>query len=418
MDHFTYKNGILHAEDTAITTIEAGIGTPFYCYSQATLTRHVQVVKDATRALNPLICFAVKACPNIAILHLLGRQGLGADVVSEGEMFRALKAGIAANKIVFSGVGKARREMQAALNAGIFQFNVESKAELLVLNEEAGKIGKKAPVALRINPDVDAKTHAKISTGKKENKFGISMDAATALFDEASSFPNIHLQGISMHIGSQLTDLAPFEEAFTRARQFVENLQSNGHSIKVLDIGGGLGVPYHDGGTPPTPDAYGALVSRIFAGIDAQIVMEPGRLIAGNAGILVAKVLYMKENAGRHYAVLDAGMNDLMRPALYDSHHTILAVEEAKNHTTRLADIVGPVCESSDVFAKQAPLGNLAEGDLVAFRTAGAYGASMSNMYNSRLNVPEVLVNGQTPTLIRKRPTYEDMLRDEQLPEG
>lgn len=413
MDHFAYKNGQLHAEDVALSTIATAVGTPFYCYAEATFIRHVDVLKQATAPVNPMICFAVKACPNIAILRLLGAQGLGADVVSQGEMFRALKAGIAANRIVFSGVGKARDEMQAALQTGIFQFNVESAAELTVLNEEAQKLGKVAPVALRINPDVDAKTHAKISTGKKENKFGISIAAAKQIFANKAQYPAIKLQGISMHIGSQLTELAPFEAAFARARQFVEDLQSHGHIIDVLDIGGGLGVPYHDGAIPPEPSAYGALVARSFAGINAQIILEPGRLIAGNAGILVAKVLYMKENEGRHYAVLDAGMNDLMRPALYDSHHTVIAVDEALGHTTHNADIVGPVCESSDVFAKQAPFGDLKEGDLVAFRTAGAYGASMSNMYNSRPLVPEVLVSGSQFAIIRKRPSYDDMIADE-----
>jgi diaminopimelate decarboxylase len=414
MDHFHFKNGALHAENVAIKTIANAVGTPFYCYSSATFTRHVSVLKKAMQPLNPLMCFAVKACPNIAILRLLARLGLGADVVSGGELFRALKAGISPAKIVFSGVGKSRAEMRSALSANIFQFNIESRAELLTLNEEAGKLQKRTSIALRINPDVDAQTHAKISTGKKENKFGISLQEARDIYGDQMSFAHIDFNGISMHIGSQLTQLAPFEAAFSRIRHFVESLMQAGHQVHTLDIGGGLGVPYHDGQTPPCPDAYGKLVARIFKGLEVKLIVEPGRLIAANAGILVSQLLYIKENAGHHYAVIDAGMNDLMRPALYDSEHSIIAVDEAtRMDDSLLGDIVGPVCESSDVFAKSAPVGGLKQGDLVAFRTAGAYGASMSNAYNSRLLVPEILVHEDQFHIIRKRPDYDAMLQDE-----
>ncbi len=412
MDHFTYQHGELCAENVPIRRIAEAVGTPFYAYSTATLHRHVQVLREALSPLSPMLCFAVKACPNIAVLRTLAAAGMGADVVSGGELFRARKAGINPENIVFSGVGKTREEIDYALEEGIRQFNVESASELALLNECALKKNVKAPTALRINPDVDAKTHAKISTGKKENKFGISMRSARLLYAETAKMEGISVQGISMHIGSQLTSLAPFEEAYSRVREFVVELRAAGHTIRTLDIGGGLGVPYRDGDVPPLPADYGRMIAGIFSGLDIELICEPGRLIAGNAGILITRVVHLKENEGRHYAVVDAGMNDLMRPALYDSHHDIIPVMAA---TTALSafDVVGPVCESSDVFMKDTMLPVLHAGDLLALRTAGAYGASMSGSYNSRPLTPEVLVNSDQFAVIRARQGYEEMLRGE-----
>lgn len=415
MDHFSYRNGMLHAEDCALSAIAQQVGTPFYCYSRATLTRHAQVFTDALAAVDPLICFAVKANSNIAVLRVLAEAGLGADVVSEGELRRALTAGIDARKIVFSGVGKTAEEMRFALQQKILQFNVESDRELYLLNDVAKTMGVYAPIALRVNPDVDADTHAKISTGKKENKFGIDIDVAPAIYALAESLPNILVQGVSVHIGSQLTSLAPFRAAYLRVRELVAQLKAQGIPLKTIDLGGGLGVPYAESDAPPLPVEYGAMVAEIFAGTDAQIIVEPGRLIAGNSGMLVTKVLYVKR-AARTYVVTDAGMNDLMRPALYDALHGVMPVKEPRGHEAR-ADIVGPVCESSDVFAKDASLVMPGEGDLLAFRTAGAYGASMSNTYNSRLLVPEVLVDGDRFAVIRARPSYDAMLAVESIPD-
>lgn len=416
MDHFTYKNGELYAEGVALTRLAAEIGTPFYVYASATLTRHAQVFTQALAPVNPLICFAVKANSNIAVLKTLAAQGLGADVVSEGELRRALAAGIAPKKIVFSGVGKTKAEMRFALEQKIFQFNVESDRELLTLNDVAKEMGVYAPIALRVNPDVDAATHAKISTGKKENKFGIDIDIAPAIFALAESLPNILVQGVSVHIGSQLTTLEPFRAAYLRVKQLVAELK-NQHRIplRTIDLGGGLGVPYHEGEPPPLPVEYGALVSELFADFDGQLIVEPGRLIAGNAGLLVSEVLYVKRTA-RTYAIVDAGMNDLMRPALYDAVHATMPVRQREADAVPV-DIVGPVCESSDVFVKDAPMVAPKEGELLAFRTAGAYGASMSNSYNSRLMVPEVLVNGDQYAVIRRRPSYEAMLQQEVIPD-
>ena len=415
MDYFTYRDGVLHAEDVALTTIARDVGTPFYCYSAATLRRHAQVFTQALAAVKPMVCFAVKANSNIAVLRLLAQEGLGADVVSGGELRRALAASIAPEKIVFSGVGKTKDEMRFALQQKIFQFNVESDRELLTLNDIAKELGVYAPIALRVNPDVDADTHAKISTGKKENKFGIDIDIAPAIFKLAESLPNLMVRGVSVHIGSQLTSLAPFRAAYLRVKQLVADLKQMGIPLATIDLGGGLGVPYHADDVPPLPLEYGAMVQEIFGDSPAQLMFEPGRLIAGNAGVLVSEVLYMKRTA-RTYAIVDAGMNDLMRPALYDALHSIMPVQESQG-TPKPMDVVGPVCESSDVFAKDLPMPALNEGELIAFRTAGAYGASMSNTYNSRPTVPEVLVDGARYAVIRARPSYEDMLRDEQIPD-
>lgn len=415
MDHFSYKNGQLHAENVALSTLAKTVGTPFYVYSHATLTRHAQVFTEALSAVKPLVCFAVKANSNLAVLKVLAQSGLGADVVSEGELRRALAAGIAAQKIVFSGVGKTRAEMAFALKAGIHQFNVESDRELLALNEVAGSLGKRAPIALRVNPDVDAETHAKISTGKAENKFGIAIDAAPALYAQAAALPHIDVQGVSVHIGSQLTSLAPFRAAYARVKELVQQLKANGIMLRSIDLGGGLGVPYHEGQEPPLPAAYGAMVCEMFADWKGEIIVEPGRLIVGNAGLLVTQVLYVKRTANT-YVIVDAGMNDLMRPALYDAVHATMPVQEADAPISSVS-IVGPVCESSDVFVKDASLPLPAEGDLLAFRTAGAYGASMSNTYNSRLMIPEVMVRGEQFAIIRARPSYEEMLGVDVMPD-
>ncbi len=415
MDYFTYRNGTMHAEDVALERIAEQVGTPFYCYSAATLTRHAQVFSQALNGVNPLVCFAVKANSNIAVLRTLAKAGLGADVVSEGELRRALAAGIDPQKIVFSGVGKTPAEMRFALQQKILQFNVESDRELLTLNDVAKELKVYAPIALRVNPDVDADTHAKISTGKKENKFGIDIDIAPAVFKLAESLPNIMVQGVSVHIGSQLTSLAPFRAAYVRVRELVAQLKAQGIPLKTIDLGGGLGVPYRGNDAPPLPQEYGALVNEIFAGMDAQFIVEPGRLIAGNAGLLVTRTLYVKRTA-RTYVIVDAGMNDLMRPALYDAEHDVVSVKET-TASNAVADIVGPVCESSDVFVKDLAMPIPKEGELLAFRTAGAYGASMSNAYNSRLMVPEVLVSGDKFAVIRARPTYDEMLAAESIPD-
>lgn len=415
MDHFSYKNGTLHAEEVAIADIAATVGTPFYCYSHATLTRHAQVFSDSLAAVKPLICFAVKSNSNIAVLKTLANAGMGADVVSEGELRRALAAGIAPNKIVFSGVGKTRSEMKFALEQGILQFNVESERELIALDAVAAALNLKAPIALRVNPDVDAKTHAKISTGKKENKFGIDIDDAPRIYAIAQSLSHIHVQGVSVHIGSQLTDLAPFRDAYARVRTLVESLRASGIAIRTIDLGGGLGVPYATEDAPPPPAEYGALVAEMFGDFGADFIFEPGRLISGNAGILVTEVLYVK-HAAQVYVIVDAGMNDLMRPALYDAVHALVGVNESST-APAMVSVVGPVCESTDVFLKNVmmPLPN--EGDLMAFRTAGAYGASLSNSYNSRLLVPEVMVKGCEISIIRPRPSYADMLAAEVIPD-
>lgn len=415
MDFFTYRHGMLHAEDVSVEVIARDVGTPFYCYSTATLTRHASIFSDALKSVNPLVCFAVKACSNIAVLRVLAKAGLGADVVSEGELRRALAAGIAPDKIVFSGVGKTPDEMRFALQQKILQFNIESDRELLMLNDVAKAMKLYAPIALRVNPDVDADTHAKISTGKKENKFGIDIDLAPSVFKLAESLPNIMVKGVSVHIGSQLTNLAPFRAAYTRVRELVDTLRAQGIPLKTIDLGGGLGVPYRGNDAPPLPAEYGAMVSEVFAGYDAEFIVEPGRLIAGNAGIMVSKVLYVKR-AERTYVITDAGMNDLMRPALYDALHDVVPVKESTGAQSP-ADIVGPVCESSDVFARDALVAMPKEGELIAFRTAGAYGASMSNTYNSRLLIPEVLVSGDQYALIRPRPSYDAMLSAETIPD-
>ncbi len=417
MDHFQYRDGVLYAEDVALPEIAADVGTPFYCYSSATLVRHYEVFDQALSALEKrMVCFAVKANSHVGVLATLARAGAGADVVSEGEIRQALVAGIPASRIVFSGVGKKPSEMRFALEAGIFQFNVESLPELHALSEQAVALGAEASIALRVNPDVNPETHAKISTGQKESKFGIPMEQALEVYATAASLPGIRVQGVSVHIGSQLTVLEPFRNAFLRVRALVEELRAAGHAIEVIDLGGGLGIPYTRGNEPPLPDAYGAIVTEVMDGMDATFVFEPGRMIAGNAGIMVSEVIYVKQGAERNYLIVDAGMNDLVRPSMYDAHHDIVPVLEARQAETMVADVVGPVCETGDIFAKDREVAAVSPGDLVAFRSAGAYGAVMSGVYNSRPLIPEVLVHGAQYEVIRRRPSYEDMLGKQIMP--
>jgi diaminopimelate decarboxylase len=412
VDHFHYKGGILHAENVPLPRIAEAVGTPFYCYSTATLTRHFTVFRDSLAALNPSIFFAVKANSNPHVLRVLGGLGAGADVVSEGEIRLALAGGIPASRMVFSGVGKTRGEMAYALTQGIFQFNVESEAELRVLSDVAASLNLTAPIALRINPDVDAGTHEKITTGRKDSKFGIDIDDAKRVYGVARTLPNIRIQGVSVHIGSQLTDLTPFRAAYIRVRTFVEELRAEGVDLRVVDLGGGLGIPYvSEAEVPPIPKAYGAMIAEVMQGMDAEFLFEPGRLIVGNAGVLVSSVIYLKENANQFFLVIDAAMNDLMRPALYGAHHEIVPVHQVADWVgDSCYHVVGAVCESSDVFRRNVLLPPLTEGDLVAFRSAGAYGASMSNSYNARPLIPEVLVDGDDFRIIRPRQSYEDML--------
>lgn len=417
MDHFHYHRGTLHAEDVPVSEIAKQVGTPFYCYSTATLARHYTVFAEAFKEVKATICFAVKANSNLAVLKTLADLGSGADCVSEGEIRRALKAGVPAGKIVFSGVGKTREEMLFALKAGIFQFNVESEPELLVLNDAATSLDVKAPIAIRINPDVDGKTHHKITTGKKENKFGVDWTYASTLYAKAKALPHIEVKGISTHIGSQLLELMPFEQAFKRIDSLVQQLRAEGHNITRLDLGGGLGIPY-SGETPPSPAHYAEMAIRATKHLGCELIFEPGRLIAGNAGILVTEVIYVKETESRNFVIVDAAMNDLIRPSFYDAYHAIVPVKEAaKDAKQELMDIVGPVCETGDIFAKQRLLSETKAGDLIALRSAGAYGAVMASTYNSRLLVPEVLVKDDEWRVVRKRPSYEELLGLDALPE-
>ncbi len=419
MDHFFYKNGHLHAEDVALREIAASVGTPFYCYSSATLKRHFALFTEALSPLPHLVCFAVKANSNVAVLKLLGDLGAGMDVVSGGEYLRAKAAGVPGERIVFSGIGKTRAEMRLALGGGIRQFNVESEPELEALSEVATAMGIEAPIALRLNPDIDAGTHEKISTGRKEDKFGIPISRASEIYARAAQLPGIRVMGIDMHIGSQLTDLAPFEAAYTRMADLTRQLRAEGHFIERLDLGGGLGIPYtRSNEAPPLPSDYGAMVQRVLGDLGCEIEIEPGRLIAGNAGVLVSEVIYRKAGEEREFLIIDAAMNDLVRPAMYDAHHDIVPVTEpAPGEAVAPVDIVGPVCESGDTFARQRNMPLLVAGDLVAFRSAGAYGAVMASEYNSRPLIPEVLVNGDQFAVIRPRPSLDEMIARDKLPD-
>jgi diaminopimelate decarboxylase len=418
MDHFNYKNGELYAEDVALRDIAQSVGTPFYCYSSATLVRHFRVFRDAFAGQKALVCFAVKANSNLAVLRTLAREGAGADVVSGGEMARALRAGVPPEKIVFSGVGKTAAEMAEGLRAGIHQFNVESEPELELLSAVAESMDVRAPIAIRVNPDVDAKTHEKISTGRKENKFGIPWGQAREIYAHAARLPGIEVVGVDVHIGSQLTDLSPFAQAFARVVDLVRVLRGDGHTIRRLDLGGGLGIPYERGNAaPPHPDHYANVVRQATEGLDCDIILEPGRLIAGNAGVLVTQVLYVKEGESRRFVIVDAAMNDLIRPSLYDAYHEIVPVRQADVGAPREpVDVVGPVCETGDVFAKARPLPSLAAGDLVALLSAGAYGAVMASTYNSRPLVPEVLVDGDRFAVVRRRLEPAEIMDFDQLP--
>ncbi len=405
MDHFLYRNGILHAEDVAIPDIAAAVGTPFYVYSTATLARHYHLFTQALSPLPHLVCFAIKSLSNVAVLKTLGDLGAGMDVVSGGEYLRAKAAGVPGERIVFSGVGKTREEMRLALTGGIRQFNVESEPELRALSEVAVSLGVVAPITIRVNPDVDAKTHEKIATGKKENKFGIPIDRAPAVYAEAARLPGIQVIGIDVHIGSQLTELEPFEQAYLKVADLTHRLRAEGHAISRLDLGGGLGIPYtRSNEAPPLPLDYGAMIKRTLGHLGCEIEIEPGRLISGNSGILVSKVIYNKQGEGRDFLILDAAMNDLIRPSMYDAHHDIVPVTEPAPGTAQHPfDVVGPVCETGDTFAKARDLPPMAEGDLVAFRSAGAYGAVMASEYNTRPLVPEVLVSQDHFAVIRPR---------------
>ncbi len=419
MDHFLYRSGILHAEDVPIPGIAAAVGTPFYVYSAATLERHYRLFTEALDPLPHLVCFAVKSNSNIAVLKVLGDLGAGMDVVSAGEYLRAKAAGVPGDRIVFSGVGKTRAEMRLALEGGIRQFNVESEPELLALSEVAAGVDLRAPIALRVNPDVDAKTHEKIATGKSENKFGIPFARARAVYALAAGLPGIEVVAVDVHIGSQLTDLAPFEQAYRKLADLTRALRADGHDIRRLDLGGGLGIPYtRSNEAPPLPMDYGAMVRRTVGDLGCEIEIEPGRLISGNAGLLVSGVIYVKEGEGRDFLILDAAMNDLVRPSMYGAHHDIVpVVEPAPGAHMQPFDVVGPVCETGDTFARGRHLPVLAAGDLVAFRSAGAYGAVMASEYNTRPLVPEVLVRGDHFAVIRARPTFDEILGRDTIPE-
>ncbi|WP_342068956.1 diaminopimelate decarboxylase [Yoonia algicola] len=418
MDHFLYRDGALYAEDVPVAEIAAAVGTPFYVYSTATLKRHFQLFDEALDWADHLVCFAMKSLSNQAVIKLLGNAGAGMDVVSGGEYLRAKAAGVPGDRIVFSGVGKTADEMRLAIEGGIRQFNVESEPEMIVLDQVAQSLGAIAPITIRVNPDVDAKTHAKIATGKSENKFGIPISRAREVYAMAAKMPGLKVIGIDVHIGSQLTELAPFEAAYNKVAELTEQLRADGHEITRLDLGGGLGIPYaRSNEAPPLPTDYGALIQRTVGHLGCEIEIEPGRLISGNAGLMVSKVIYVKSGEDREFLILDGAMNDLIRPAMYDAWHDIVPVIEAAAGTEPVKyDIVGPVCESGDTFAKGREMPTVVAGDLVAFRSAGAYGAVMSSEYNSRPLIPEVLVDGDQFAVIRARPTYEEMIARDNVP--
>jgi len=418
LDHFLYCDGALFAEDVSVEDIAASVGTPFYLYSTATLTRHFQLFDEALAGMDHMVCYAMKAASNQAILRTLAELGAGMDVVSGGEYARARAAGVPGDRIVFSGVGKTREEIRQVLEGGIRQFNVESEPELRVISEVASSLGKTAPITVRVNPDVDAKTHAKIATGKSENKFGIPISKAREVYAEAAALPGIEVIGIDVHIGSQLTELEPYELAYRKVADLTEQLRADGHVIKRLDLGGGLGIPYtRSNEAPPLPSDYGALIKRTVGHLGCEIEIEPGRLIVGNAGILVSRVVYVKQGEGRQFLILDGAMNDLIRPAMYDAHHDIIPViEPAPGAEQQPYDIVGPVCESGDTFARNRMMPPLRAGDLVAFRSAGAYGAVMASEYNTRPLVPEVLAKGDQFAVIRKRPDFDEIINRDTIP--
>lgn len=419
MNHFQYRDGILHAEDVPLPEIAAAVGTPFYCYSTATLARHYRVFSESLAGLDALVCYAMKANSNQAVLKTLAALGAGADVVSEGELRRALKAGIPAGKIVFSGVGKTAHEMDFALEAGILCFNVESEPELELLSARATALGREARISVRVNPDVDARTHKKIATGKAENKFGIPIASARAVYERAAALPGIRVTGIDTHIGSQITELQPFDDAFGLLVDLAQTLRADGHAIEHVDFGGGLGIPYReDNSPPPVPEAYAAIVRKHASRLGIRVILEPGRLISGNAGVLVSQVIYLKQGAAKSFLIVDAAMNDLIRPTLYDAYHSIRPVVEPLPDAPRITvDVVGPVCETGDFIGLDRDLPQLGSGDLIAIGTAGAYGAVQAGTYNTRLLVPEVLVKGDRFHLVRPRQTYDDLIGLDSLPD-
>lgn len=419
MDHFLYNNGVLHAEDVPLTEVAASVGTPFYIYSTATLTRHFKLFEEALGDMPHLICFAMKSNSNQAVIAHMASLGAGMDVVSGGEYLRAKAAGVPGDKIVFSGIGKTEAEMRLALEGGIRQFNVESEPEMERLSRVAISLDTRAPITIRVNPDVDAKTHAKIATGRKEDKFGIPIARAREVYALAATLPGLEVIGIDVHIGSQLTDLEPFEIAYNKVAELTHQLREDGHTIKRLDLGGGLGIPYERSNTaPPLPIEYGEVIKRTVGHLGCEIEIEPGRLISGNAGLLVASTIYVKNGEDRDFLILDAAMNDLIRPAMYGAYHDIVPVHEpAPGAEQAPYDIVGPVCESGDTFAKQRDLPPVKEGDLIAFRSAGAYGAVMSSEYNTRPLIPEVLVRGDQFAVIRARPSFDDIINRDTLPQ-
>ncbi|CDP53377.1 Diaminopimelate decarboxylase [Devosia sp. DBB001] len=416
MHHFETRDGVLYAEDVPVPELAAKVGTPFYVYSAATLRRHVRVMQEAFEGIPMLLAYAMKANSNQAVLKLMAKLGVGADVVSGGELERAIAAGIPASKVVFSGVGKTVAEMRRGLELGIYCFNVESEPELERLDMIAGDMGKTARVSVRINPDVDAKTHAKISTGKSENKFGIPFARAREVYNRIAHLEHIEAVGVDMHIGSQITDLSPFADAFTLLAELVRNLRADGHKISHVDVGGGLGIPYYqDEDAPPDPRAYARIVREKLGDLGATLVIEPGRLIVGNAGVLVTKVEYVKEGQ-KTFVIVDAAMNDLIRPTLYEAHHDVVPVQQS-NLPQITADIVGPVCETGDYLALGRKMAGITEGDLLAVMSAGAYGAVMASTYNTRALVPEVLVDGDRWHVIRPRRTIEDLIALDSVPD-
>jgi diaminopimelate decarboxylase len=418
MDYFLYRNGSLYAEDVAVADIAAAVGTPFYVYSTATLLRHFKLFDDALADMDHLICYAMKAASNQAIIKTLAQAGAGMDVVSGGEYARAKAAGVSTDRIVFSGVGKTVDEITTALKGGIRQFNVESEPEMAVLNRVAGEMGVIAPITVRVTPDVDAKTHAKIATGMSGNKFGIPISRARKVYETAGAMPHLDVIGIDVHIGSQLTDLAPFELAYQKVAELTEQLRFDGHDIRRLDLGGGLGIPYvQSNEAPPLPADYGKLIERTVGHLGCEIEIEPGRLIAGNAGLMVSEIIYVKSGEDRDFIILDGAMNDLIRPAMYEAYHEIIPViEPVAGAEQALFDVVGPVCETGDTFAKERMMPLVNAGDLIAFRSAGAYGAVMSSEYNTRPLIPEVLVNGDQYAVIRARPTFDEMINRDTIP--
>jgi diaminopimelate decarboxylase len=418
MHHFAYRDGVLHAEAVSLADIAAAVGTPFYCYSTATLERHYRVFADAFADVSALICYAMKANSNQAVLATLARLGAGADVVSEGELRRARRAGIPAERIMFSGVGKTARELAVAVDEDILCVNVESVPELEALSGIAAAKGRRAAVSIRVNPDVDALTHAKIATGKSENKFGIPIGQAREVYAAAAKLPGLRVVGVDMHIGSQITELRPFGDAFALLSDFVRVLRADGHTIQHVDLGGGLGIPYRDDNEPPPhPEAYAAVVKRATSDLGCKLIFEPGRLIVGNAGILVTRVIYMKHGEAKTFVIVDAAMNDLVRPTLYDAHHDVRPVREPRADTRRIvADVVGPVCESGDFLALGRDLPEPAADDLLAIMSAGAYGAVQAGTYNTRALVPEVLVRGDQWALVRPRLEVDELIALDRLP--